>query len=165
LLLATFGAAGVLPASAATMLTVDARQQPPSPETGYFHFGTAVSPTGHTLGINSRYLTLDGNPWLPVMGEFHFTRVPNQYWKEELLKMKSAGVSIVSTYIFWNHHEEKEGQFVWTQDRDLRRFVTLCGQIGLKVFIRPLKYEDLRVEGGQTPAGSGKRVSGAAALW
>jgi beta-galactosidase len=137
LLLATLAATGVLPASAATMLTIDARQQPPVPETGYFHFGTAVSPNGHAVGINSQYLTLDGKPWLPVMGEFHFTRVPNRYWKEELLKMKSAGVSIVSTYIFWNHHEEKEGQFVWTQDRDLRRFVTICGQIGLKVFIRP----------------------------
>lgn len=137
LLLATFVAASVLPASAATVLTVDARRQPPAPETGYFHFGTAVSPNGHTLGVNSQYLTLDGKPWLPVMGEFHFTRVPNQYWKEELLKMKAAGVGIVSTYIFWNHHEEKEGQFVWTEDRDLRRFVTLCGRIGLKVFIRP----------------------------
>src|SRR5215469_16849142 len=88
-------------ASAAT-LTVDARTQAPAPETGYFHFGTAVAPNGSTIGINSRYLTLDGKPWLPVMGEFHFTRFPNRDWKEELEKMKAAGVNIFSTYIFWN---------------------------------------------------------------
>ena len=50
--------------------------QPAAPETGYFHFGTSVAPSGSTIGINSRYLTLDGKPWLPVMGEFHFTRFP-----------------------------------------------------------------------------------------
>jgi hypothetical protein len=122
--------------ASAAVLTVDAREQPAAPETGYFHFGTSVSPTG-TIGINSRYLTLDGRPWLPVMGEFHFTRFPNRDWKEELEKMKAAGVNIVSTYIFWNHHEEHEGQFIWSGDRDLRRFVTLCRDLGLKVMIRP----------------------------
>jgi beta-galactosidase len=124
-------------ANETTLLAVDARQQPTTPETGYLHFGTGVAPGGTTIGINSQYLTLDGKPWLPVMGEFHYTRVPDRYWREELLKMKAAGVSIVSTYIFWNHHEEHEGHFLWTQDRDLRRFVILCGELGLKVFIRP----------------------------
>jgi beta-galactosidase len=124
-------------ASAATVLGVDAREQPAPPETGYLHFGTAVSPGGETVGINSRYLTLDGKPWLPVMGEFHFTRVPQEDWEEELLKMRTAGVNIVSTYIFWNQHEETEGHFVWSGNRDLRRFVTLCGRLSLKVFIRP----------------------------
>jgi hypothetical protein len=118
-------------------LHVDAREQPAAVETGYFHFGTATSPAGSTIGINNRYLTLDGKPWLPVMGEFHYTRFPNAYWEDELLKMKAAGVSIVSTYIFWNHHEEKEGRFIWSGDRDLRRFVSLCAKLGLKVMVRP----------------------------
>jgi hypothetical protein len=125
------------PPAAAAVLTVDAREQPPAPETGYLHFGASRSPSGSTIGVNSRYLTLDGRPWLPVMGEFHYTRFPARYWEEELRKMKAAGVSIVSTYIFWNHHEEVEGRFDWTGDRDLRRFVTLCGRLGLKVMIRP----------------------------
>jgi hypothetical protein len=121
----------------AAVLTVDAREQPPPVETGYFHFGTSVSPGGSAIGTNNRYLTLDGKPWLPVMGEFHYTRFPNRYWKQELEKMKAAGIDIVSTYIFWNHHEEKQGQFLWSGDRDLRRFVSLCKELGLKVMIRP----------------------------
>jgi beta-galactosidase len=125
------------PRASAALLGVDAREQPAPPETGYLHFGTATSPSGETVGINSRYLTLDGKPWLPVMGEFHFTRVPQEDWEEELLKMRTAGVSIVSTYIFWNQHEETDGRFNWSGNRDLRRFVALCGQLGLKVFIRP----------------------------
>jgi len=82
------------------------------------------------------YLTMDGSPWLPVMGEFHYSRVPESEWKEELLKMKSAGVQIVSTYVIWIHHEEIEGKVDWSGERDLRRFVELCGRNGLYVIAR-----------------------------
>ena len=64
-------------------------------------------------GWTDRYLTRDGRPWLPVMGEFHFSRYPCRYWKEELEKMKAGGVEIVSTYLFWNHHEERPGEIRW----------------------------------------------------
>lgn len=36
------------------------------------------SPEGHVLSVNSRYLMLDGKPWLPVMGEFHYSRYPQR---------------------------------------------------------------------------------------
>ncbi len=95
-----------------------------------------VSPAGRRISVDSRSLSLDGKPWLPVMGEFHFARYPEKYWREELLKMKAGGVQVVATYIFWIHHEEIEGQFDWTGQRDLRRFVELCGQNGLYVYLR-----------------------------
>ena len=31
--------------------------------------------------------------------------------------MKAGGIDIVSTYVFWIHHEEIEGQFDWTERR------------------------------------------------
>ena len=76
-------------------------------------------------------------PWLPVMGEFHFTRFPCAYWEEELLKMKAAGVTIVASYILWNHVELSPGRIDWSGDRDIRRFVTLCQNHGLLFFLRP----------------------------
>jgi hypothetical protein len=94
------------------------------------------SPSGQTIEANSQYLSLDGKPWFPVMGEFHFTRFPEQYWEEELLKMKAGGVQVVSTYVFWIHHEETEGQFDWSGRHDLRRFIELCGKHGLYVSLR-----------------------------
>ncbi len=104
------------------------------------------SPAGHEIGVNSQYLTLDGQPWLPVMGEFHFSRYPEPDWEEELLKMKAGGVQIVATYLFWNHHEEIEGQFDWSGQRDLRRFVQLCQKHGLYVFLRigPWSHGEVR---------------------
>jgi len=115
---------------------IDASAPSTFPEPSSYHGGSSASPSGQTIGVNSMYLTLNGKPWLPVMGEFHFTRVPEDEWDEEILKMKAAGVSIVSTYVFWIHHEEIEGQFDWSGNRDLRRFVELCSRHGMKVLVR-----------------------------
>lgn len=123
-------------ASDVHVLAVDAVAQPPAAVTGFLHMGTAVSRDGHRLGINSRYLSLDGKPWLPVMGEFHYTRVPVADWDAELAKMKSAGVDVVSTYVFWNEQEVTPGTFDWKGDRDLRHFVELCARHGLRVLVR-----------------------------
>ncbi len=134
---------------AETLLRVDATGVVEAPTTGYLKLGTTSSPAGHSIGINSRYLLRDGKPWLPVMGEFHYTRVPAQDWEEELAKMRAAGVDIVSAYVIWQHHEERDGQFDWSGDRDLRRFVELSAKHGLLVFLRlgPWVHAEVRYGG------------------
>ncbi len=102
---------------------------------GHLKMGGA-NPQGLAIGANSRYLTLGGQPWLPVMGEFHFSRYPADLWRDELLKMKAGGIAIVASYIFWIHHEVCEGQIDWSGSLDLRRFVTLCAECGLYFFVR-----------------------------
>ncbi len=84
---------------------------------------------------NSEYLMRDGKPWFPVMGEMHFTRYHESLWEESLRKMKAGGVTIVSTYMIWIHHEE-EGVFDFSGCRNVRKFVELCGKIGLQVCLR-----------------------------
>ena len=121
------------------LFTIDASKPAAIPETNYLEMGSkdaGQSPGRSTLSVNSRCLLLDGKPWLPVMGEFHFSRFPKQDWEEEILKMKAGGVQVVATYIFWIHHEEIEGQFDWTGQRDLRTFVELCAKHGLYVYPR-----------------------------
>ncbi len=116
-------------------LVIDASKTPAPPAPLDFSVGGS-SPDGHVLGANTHYLTLDGKPWFPVMGEFHYTRFSEAHWEEEILKMKAGGVGIISTYVFWIHHEEIEGKFEWKGQRDLRRFVGLCAKHGLYVWIR-----------------------------
>ncbi|HEY0990522.1 MAG TPA: beta-galactosidase [Kofleriaceae bacterium] len=97
----------------------------------------ALSGTGQSLAVTSRYLELDGRPWFPIMGEFHYSRYPADEWEVELLKMRAGGVDIVASYVFWNHHEEIEGVFDWSGRRDLGRFVRLAARAGLRFFLRP----------------------------
>jgi hypothetical protein len=122
-------------AASAAELTIDARLAPGPPAPLAFPIG-AESPSGRTFGANARYLTLDGRPFFPVMGEFHYSRYPADEWEEELLKMKAGGISVVASYVFWIHHEETEGRFDWSGRRDLRRFVELCGRHGLYAWVR-----------------------------
>lgn len=120
----------------AQRLVVDASEPFVEPRPLVFRGGTASSPTGEVIAVNSRYITRNGKPWLPVVGEFHFSRYPEAEWEEEILKMKAGGVEVVGTYILWIHHEEIEGQFDWTGQRNLRRFVELCAKHGMYVFPR-----------------------------
>lgn len=78
----------------------------------------------------------DGKPWFPVMGEMHYTRYRENLWEESLRKMKAGGVTVVSTYQIWIHHEEEEGIFDFTGCRNLRGFLECCKKVGLKVFLR-----------------------------
>lgn len=142
----------LFPAAAAladTLLTVDASAPVAAPLEGHLKQGSNRSPQGGILGINSRYLTRAGKPWLPVMGEFHYTRTPAAQWERELRKMKAAGVDVVASYIIWNHHEEQEGRFDWSGRRDLRRFVELCRKVGLDFVVRvgPWAHAEVRYGG------------------
>ena len=103
--------------------------------TGHLKLGGS-SPKGETLAVNSFYMTRNGQPFIPVMGEFHFSRYPAEYWEEELLKIKAGGIDIVATYVFWIHIEEEEGVFDWSGNNNLRRFLELCDQHGLQAVVR-----------------------------
>lgn len=95
-----------------------------------------VSSRGEELSLTNYYLTKGGRPFFGVSGELHFSRMSPDRWEDELLKMKMGGVNVVSTYVFWIHHEEEEGIFRFDGRRDLRRFVELCGRHGLYVILR-----------------------------
>jgi len=105
------------------------------PIKGHLKMGD-VNPEGTSLIPNSRYLEKGDRPWLPVMGEFHYSRYSEERWEEEILKMKAAGIDIIASYIFWIHHEEEEGKFNWSGNCNLRRFVELCGQHGMYFLAR-----------------------------
>ena len=70
------------------------------------------------------------------MGEIHYSRVPESFWKEELLKMKAGGVTIVSSYVIWIHHEDIENRYDWSGCRNLHAFVECVKECGLKILLR-----------------------------
>lgn len=138
-------------AQIATPIRIDASKPWSEPHPAPYQGGSAKSPSGQTLAVNSRYLLRDGKPWLPVVGEFHYSRYPEAGWEEEILKMKAAGVDIIATYVFWIHHEEIEGKFDWTGQRDLRRFVQLCSKHGMYVEVRIGPWDHGEVRNGGFP--------------
>lgn len=79
---------------------------------------------------------IDGRRVCPVMGEVHYSRIPEGEWPAEVRKMKEGGVTMIATYVFWNHVEEQEGIFRWDGQRNLRQFIEVCKAEGLPVILR-----------------------------
>ena len=88
------------------------------------------------ITVTNKMLLRDGKPWLPVMGEMHYSRVSCERWEETLVKMKESGIEIVASYSFWNHHEEEKGVWNFSGNRDVRRFVETCHKVGLEFCLR-----------------------------
>jgi beta-galactosidase len=132
-------------------IRIDASQPIAEPVPAAYDGGSAKSSSGNFIGVNSRHLTRDGKPWLPVMGEFHFSRYPESHWEEEILKMKASGVDIVATYVIWIHHEEIAGQFDWKGQRDLRVFAQLCARHNMYLIARVGPWAHGEVRNGGFP--------------
>lgn len=94
------------------------------------------SPDGRSIEIANRYIERNGKPWIGVMGEYHFVRGKRDDWYRELCKIRAGGVTVVATYIFWIYHEESEGEFDFSGDRDVRKFILDARRAGLDVIIR-----------------------------
>jgi len=132
----SYGSLFSMPLSAQTPLyTINALHNVYKVRIGHLKVG-GINPEGITLGANSSYFTKNDKPWFPLMGEFHYCRYPDQYWEEEILKMKSAGLSIISTYVFWNAQEHPKGDWHWNGNLNLRRFVELCHKHHMFVWLR-----------------------------
>ena len=81
-------------------------------------------------------LLFDGHRVVPVMGEVHYSRIPAGEWAHSVRMMKEGGVTIIATYVFWNHIEEEEGIFRWDGQRNLRAFLEVCQQEQMPVVLR-----------------------------
>lgn len=105
----------------------------------------------NNYGCTEKYLTKNDAPWFPIMGEMHYSRYPEAFWRESLLKMKSLGVEVVSSYVIWIHHEEIEGSYDFSGCRNLRKFVETVRDCGLTFFIRIGPWSHAEVRNGGFP--------------
>ena len=98
------------------------------------------------LELTSRALLRDGRPWLPVSGELHYTRVPRDRWTARLRLMRAGGVSVVSTYVPWLHHEPVRGEARFDGRLDVAAFVDAVRAEGLEVVLRigPWAHGEMR---------------------
>lgn len=114
-------------------------------KTGHLKLG-GTSPAGGSINVNSYYMSVDGKPTIPVMGEFHYCRYPAEQWEEQIMKIKAGGVNVIPTYVFWNIHEEVEGIYNWEGNRNLRRFIELCQKCGVQSIVRigPFCHGEIR---------------------
>jgi hypothetical protein len=136
--------------NAQNVLTIDASNVTREIKSGQFKMGNPGQP-GHEILINNQYMTIGGKPVVPVMGEIHFSRYPKDQWEDAILKMKANGINIIAFYVIWIHHEEIEGQFDWSGNKDIRSFIKLCQKHNMLVYPRIGPWAHGEVRNGGTP--------------
>ena len=95
---------------------------------------------------------LDGEKFQILSGSIHYFRIVPEYWRDRLMKLKSLGLNTVETYIPWNVHEPRKGEFVFDGMADVAGFVRLAQELGLYVILRPSPYICAEWEFGGLPA-------------
>lgn len=95
---------------------------------------------------------LDGKPFKFLSGAIHYFRVAPEDWYHSLYNLKALGFNTVETYVPWNMHETKEGEFNFQGILDLEKFITTAEELGLFVIVRPSPYICAEWEFGGLPA-------------
>lgn len=95
---------------------------------------------------------LNEEPFKILSGAIHYFRVLPEDWYHSLYNLKALGFNTVETYIPWNVHEPKEGQYNFSGQFDIRGFVRIAEELGLFVILRPSPYICAEWEFGGLPA-------------
>lgn len=90
--------------------------------------------------IEGNSFFLDGEEIQIISGAIHYFRVVPEYWRDRLQKLKACGFNTVETYVAWNLHEPRPGEFCFEGGLDIERFVRQAGELGLNVIVRPGPY-------------------------
>ena len=94
---------------------------------------------------------LNGKPFVVKAAEQHYPRIPRPYWEHRIQMCKALGMNTVCLYVFWNFHEQKEGQYDFTGNADVAEFCRLVQKNGMYVIVRPGPYVCAEWEMGGLP--------------
>ncbi|WP_020617105.1 glycoside hydrolase family 35 protein [Paenibacillus daejeonensis] len=104
------------------------------------------------FGVEGDHFVFNGEQIQLLSGAIHYFRVVPEYWEDRLIKLKALGLNTVETYMPWNGHEPRKGEFCFTGLYDFEKFVKLAGDLGLHVILRPSPYICAEWEFGGLPA-------------
>jgi beta-galactosidase len=92
------------------------------------------------LTISGNRFHLNGEPFRILSGAMHYFRIPPEYWEDRLRKLRDMGLNTVETYVAWNLHEPRPGEFHFTEGLDLALYLSIAADLGLKAIVRPGPY-------------------------
>ncbi|WP_327092377.1 beta-galactosidase [Nonomuraea sp. NBC_01738] len=93
-----------------------------------------------TFAIGETDFLLDGAPFQVISGAMHYFRVHPDQWEERLRTARQMGLNTIETYVPWNAHEPRRGEFSAAGGLDLARFLDLVRAQGMFAIVRPGPY-------------------------
>lgn len=102
--------------------------------------GTLQAQESHSFAVGKNTFMLDGKPFVIRAGELHYPRIPRPYWEQRIQMCKAMGMNTICIYIFWNYHEQVQGNYDFTGQADVAEFVRLIQKNGMYCIVRPGPY-------------------------
>jgi beta-galactosidase len=110
-----------------------------------------AAPKKGTFTVGDKTFLLNGQPFVVKAAEIHYPRIPRPYWEHRIKMCKALGMNAVCIYIFWNIHEQTEGNFDFMGNNDVAEFCRLAQKNGMYVIVRPGPYVCAEWEMGGLP--------------
>ena len=104
-----------------------------------------------TFTAGNKTFMLNGQPFVVKAAEVHYPRIPRPYWDHRIKMCKALGMNTLCLYVFWNIHEQQEGQFDFSDNNDVAEFCRLAQKNGMYVIVRPGPYVCAEWEMGGLP--------------
>jgi beta-galactosidase GanA len=93
----------------------------------------------NTVTFDGRSFSIDGKRILFIAGAVHYPRLPQSEWGTVFQLLKESGINLIQTYVFWDVHEPKQGEYSFPNDKspyNLVKFVQVAQSYGLYVNLR-----------------------------
>lgn len=110
---------------------------------------TTVAPGDFTVGKGT--FLLNNRPFVVKAAELHYPRIPRAYWDHRIKMCKALGMNTICLYVFWNIHEQREGEFDFSDNSDVAAFCRLAQKNGMYIIVRPGPYVCAEWEMGGLP--------------
>src|SRR3954462_11821523 len=104
------------------------------------------------LTIGDRDFLLDGVPHQIISGALHYFRVHPEQWADRIRKARLMGLNTIETYVAWNAHSPRRGEFLTEGGLDLAHFLELVAAEGMHAIVRPGPYICAEWDNGGLPA-------------
>lgn len=97
-------------------------------------------------------LIVDGKRVFIRSGAFHYFRTPGvELAKDRFMKLKAAGYNTVDIYFNANYHSKIEGEYDFTDIKDVKKVLKMACEVGLYVIARPGPFINAEVNAGGFP--------------
>ena len=102
--------------------------------------------------IGESEFLLDGEPFRILSGSLHYFRVHPDLWADRIDKARRMGLNTIETYVPWNAHSPRSGDFDTSGMLDLERFLRCVADAGMYAIVRPGPYICAEWDNGGLPA-------------
>ena len=82
----------------------------------------------------------DGRKHQVIAGALHYFRIHPDQWQDRIRKARLMGLNTIETYVAWNAHEPRRGEWDAIGWNDLGRFLDLVHAEGMDAIVRPGPY-------------------------